>query len=204
MIAGTTSGASKILPAMILGVLTGGAATAAAGAYGTAAGAATTLAGLGGTFALNYGAGAAENNTEVAQAYGDEIKDYLTSHKGFTGSLYDDLVAEGRKKLSAKGLKNLSDDQIFERFQLGQYDTDNAKINKAAPKIRTGIENQFRDDMMATTYGSAIESVLETGLGPLGKAIKVPRAIRYAMLRSQKGRQFMRGQIGSTTANNLG
>ena len=204
LIAGTTSGASKILPAMILGVLTGGAATAAAGAYGTAAGVATTLAGLGGTFALNYGAGAAENNTEVAQAYGDEIKDYLTSHKGFTGSLYDDLVAEGRKKLSAKGLKNLSDDQIFERFQLGQYDTDNAKINKAAPKIRTGIENQFRDDMMATTYGSAIESVLETGLGPLGKAIKVPRAIRYAMLRSQKGRQFMRGQIGSTTANNLG
>jgi hypothetical protein len=79
LIAGSTSGMSKILPAMLLGIATSGAATAAGAAYGALAGAATTAAGFAGTAALNYGAGVAENNAEIANAYKERIEDYLKS-----------------------------------------------------------------------------------------------------------------------------
>lgn len=194
LIAGSTSGMSKILPAMLLGIATSGAATAAGAAYGALAGAATTAAGFAGTAALNYGAGVAENNAEIANAYKERIEDYLKSQKGEKGTLYDDVIAEGRKKL---GNYKLTDDQVFEQFRRGSYTTNNVAVNRKLTKLARGIENQHQDDMAATTYGSLFESALE--VLPFGKVISAPRALRYAMLRSQKGRKFMR----SSALNNV-
>ena len=59
-------------------------------------------------------------------------------------------------------------------------------------QLATGIENQFQDDMMATTYGALFESALE--VIPFGRVAKVPRSLRYAALRTSKGRKFMRGE----------
>jgi len=58
--------------------------------------------------------------------------------------------------------------------------------------LATGIENQFQDDMMATTYGALFESALE--VIPFGKVLSTPRALKYAALRTAKGRKFMRGE----------
>lgn len=194
LIAGSTSGMSKILPAMLLGIATSGTAAAAGAAYGALAGAATTAAGFAGTAALNYGAGVAENNAEVANAYKERIEDYLKSQKGEKGTLYDDIIAEGRKKL---GNYKLTDDQVFEQFRRGSYTTNNVAVNRKLTKLARGIENQHQDDMTATTYGALFESALE--VLPFGKVISAPRALRYAMLRSQKGRKFMR----SSALNNV-
>ena len=46
--------------------------------------------------------------------------------------------------------------------------------------------------MMATTYGALFESALE--VIPFGKVFSVPRSIKYAALRTSKGRKFMRGE----------
>ena len=73
LLAGSTSGMSKILPAMITGAVTG----AAAAATGGIAGAAIVAAGAVPTFGLNYGAGVGENNAEVAMAYNERLEEYL-------------------------------------------------------------------------------------------------------------------------------
>lgn len=189
LIAGSTSGMSKILPAMLLGVATGSGSLAARAAYGGIAGISAGIAGFGATYQFNKAAGIAENNAEVAEAYSERIKDYLQSKKGENGTLYDDLIIEGRKKL---GIKNATDDQVFEQFRRGSFDTNNVEVNKKLTQLATGIENQFEDDMMATTYGAAFETALE--VVPFGRVLKAPRAIRYAALRSQKGRKFMHGE----------
>lgn len=189
LVAGSTSGMSKIIPAMLLGVATGGGALAAGTAYGTLAGLTAGTAGYLATAAFNYGAGIAENNAEVSEAYNERIKDYLQHEKGKTGSLYDDIVLEGRKKLN---LKNATDDEVFEQFRRGSYDTNNVAANKKMMQLATGIENQFQDDMMATTYGALFESALE--VIPFGRVLNVPRGLKYAAMRTSNGRKFMRGE----------
>lgn len=89
-------------------------------------------------------------------------------------------------------MKNASADEVFEQFRRGSFDVNNVAVNKELAKLATGMENQFQDDMMATTYGALFESALE--VVPFGKVIKVPRALRYAALRTEKGRKFMRGE----------
>lgn len=194
LIAGSTSGASKILPAMLLGLATGGAATAAAGVYGTAAALGVGAAGALGTYGLNYGAGIAENNAEVAEAYNEQVEDYLKNNKGFDGkTLYQDLIREGKYKL---GDYKMSDEQVFEEFKRGRFKSDNAKLNKKLSQLAVGIESQFQDDMMATTYGAGFETVLE--VLPFGKLLDVPRALRYKMLTNSRGRKFLRTGVGKT------
>ena len=112
---------------MLLGIATGSGALAASTAYGALAGLSAGAAGYLATAALNYGAGIAENNAEVSEAYNERIKDYLQGQSGENGSLYKDLILEGRKKLN---LKNATDDEVFEQFRRGSYDTNNVAINK--------------------------------------------------------------------------
>jgi hypothetical protein len=136
LIAGSTSGASKIVPSMLLGI----AAATATAATGGVAGAAIGAAGFAGTAAMNYGAGVAENNAEVANAYKERIEPYLKGEKGANGSLYDDVVKEGRKKIDAT---DMTDQQVFDAFRRGEYTSDNAAVNKKMHQLATGIENQF-------------------------------------------------------------
>ena len=189
LVAGSTSGMSKIIPAMLLGIATGGGTLAAGAAYGTLGALGAGTAGYLATAAFNYGAGIAENNSEVAEAYNERIKDYLQHESGKNGTLYDDIILEGRKKLN---LKNATDDEVFEQFRRGSYDINNAAANKKMMQLATGIENQFQDDMMATTYGALFESALE--VIPFGRVVKVPRSLRYVALSTSKGRKFMRGE----------
>ena len=137
LIAGSVSGLSKQLPAMLTGIAT----SFATGGAGAAAWLAGALGG-GTTYALNYGAGASENNAEVAMAYTERIKDYLQSQEGKKGSLYDDVIAEGRKKLGMES-KAIDDDQVFERFRRGEYTLNNAAANKKMHELAIGIESQF-------------------------------------------------------------
>lgn len=100
LIAGSTSGSSKILPSILLGIATASATAATGGLAGAVIGA----AGFGGTFAMNYGAGIAENNAEVANAYKERIEPYLKGEKGQNKNLYNDLIKEGRRKLGGANM----------------------------------------------------------------------------------------------------
>ena len=190
LIAGSTSGMSKIIPAMLLGIATGAGSLAAGAAYGTLAGLGAGTAGYLATAALNYGAGIAENNAEVSEAYNERIKDYLQHQKGKNGTLFDDIVLEGRKKLN---LKNATDDEVFEQFRRGSFDTNNVVANKKMMQLATGIENQFQDDMMATTYGALFESALE--VIPFGRFLHVPKVLKNAAQRVAKGNKFVRPEV---------
>ena len=191
LIAGSVSGLSKQLPAMLTGIATS-CATGGAGAASWLAGA----LGGGTAYALNYGAGASENNAEVAIAYTERIKDYLQSQKGKKGSLYDDVIAEGRKKLGMES-KAIDDDQVFERFRRGEYTLNNAAANKKMHELAIGIESQFQDDMAATTWSAGLETALQ--IIPFGKALSLPsRALRYQVLKSAAGRKAIReGALGT-------
>lgn len=169
LIAGSTSGLSKIVPAMLTGALTG-AAIAATGGW-----AAVGLAATGAlpTLAMNYGAGVAENNAEVAMAYTERLKDYLKSQPGKKGSLFDDIVAEGRDKLNLYS-STTDDDQIFEHFRRGDYNINNVAANKKMHELAVGIESQFQDDMAATTWSAGLETVLQ--ILPFGKALSSLKA----------------------------
>lgn len=192
LIAGSTSGMSKILPAMITGAITGASVAATGGAAGLLIGA------IGGATAyqMNYGAGVAENNSEVAMAYNERLEDYLQNQKGENGTLYDDIVAEGRKKLPA--FKNFTDKQIFELYRKGGYTINNAAANKKMQELAVGIESQFQDDMAATTWTAGLETVLQ--ILPVGKAITVAKPIRYQMLKTAARREALRNGTLSTLA----
>ena len=182
LIAGSTSGASKILPSMLLGIATASAVAATGGIAALGIGA----AGFAGTAGLNYGAGVAENNAEVANAYKERIEPYLKGEKGQTGTLYDDLIKEGRKKL---GGANMTDQQIFDAFRRVEFTSNNAALNKELNKLAIGIENQFQDDMYATTYGALFESALQ--VLPVGRLIP-SRLIKYSILKNAAGRKAVR------------
>lgn len=189
LIAGSTSGMSKILPAMITGALTGAAVAATGGAAGVLLGA------LGGASAyqMNYGAGVAENNAEVAMAYNERLEDYLKNTNGETGSVYDDIVAEGRKKLHLP--KDVTNEQVFEQYRRGAYTVSNAAANKKMRQLATGIESQFQDDMAATTWTAGLETVLS--IVPVGRAITAPRAVKYQMLKTAARREALKsGKLG--------
>lgn len=192
LIAGSTSGMSKIIPAMLTGIgtgiLTGGTSTAAMLAA-TVGGAAT--------YGLNYGAGVSENNAEVAMAYSERIKDYLQNQKGSKGTLYDDVIAEGRKKLGLES-SAIDDDQVFEHFRRGDYTINNAAANKKMRELAVGIESQFQDDMAATTWSAGLETALQ--IIPFGRILKAPRALRYQMLKTAAGREALRNGTASTLA----
>lgn len=153
LIAGSTSGASKILPSMLIGIAAATSAAATGGASALAIGA----AGFASTAALNYGAGIAENNAEVANSFKERIEPFLRKEKGQNKNLYNDLIKEGRNKLQNKSLTN---EQVFDAYLRGEFTSDNVAINKKLSKLATGIENQFQDDMWATTYGALFESAL--------------------------------------------
>lgn len=136
LIAGSTSGLSKIVPAMLTGALTGAAVAATGGLAGIGIAAAGALP----TLALNYGAGVAENNAEVAMAYTERLKDYLKSQPGKKGSMFDDLVAEGRKKLDLNS-STIDDDQVFEHFRRGDFNINNVAVNKKMNELAIGIES---------------------------------------------------------------
>lgn len=193
LIAGSASGGSKILPAMLLGTATA-AASVATGGIG---GAAIFAAGGAGTLGLNYGAGVAENNAEVALAYNERLEDYLKNEDGKDGSLYDDIVKEGRRKLGLD--KSVSDEQVFEQFRKGLYTVNNAAANKKMAKLATGIESQFQDELFATTGSAILETALEiTPIGAFGKALKIPRWAKYAMLKNASRREALRaGKLGA-------
>ena len=188
LLAGSTSGMSKILPAMITGAVTG----AAAAATGGIAGAAIVAAGAVPTFGLNYGAGVGENNAEVAMAYNERLEEYLQNAEGREEgkSLYDDIVAEGRKKLHV-GKKDMTDKEVFEQYRKGAYTINNAAANKKMRELAVGIENQMQDDMAATTWSAGIETVLQ--VMPIGGALNVGKAIRYQMLKTAGRREALRG-----------
>ena len=169
LIAGSTSGLSKIVPAMLTGALTGAAVAATGGLAGIGVAAAGALP----TLALNYGAGVAENNAEVAMAYTERLKDYLKSQPGKKGSMFDDLVAEGRKKLDLNS-STIDDDQIFEHFRRGDFNINNVAVNKKMNELAIGIESQFQDDMAATTWTAGLETVLQ--ILPFGKALSALKA----------------------------
>lgn len=57
-------------------------------------------------------------------------------------------------------------------------------------RLATGIENQFQDDMMATTYTAGIETMLN--IIPIGKALSLPKLIKYRALRTAAGREAVR------------
>ena len=138
LLAGSTSGMSKMLPAMITGAVAG----AAAAATGGLAGAGIVAAGSLPAFGFNYGAGIGENNAEVAMAYNERLEEYLQNAEGREGgkSLYDDIVAEGRKKLHV-GKKDMSDKEVFEQYRKGVYTINNAAANKKMRELAIGIEN---------------------------------------------------------------
>ena len=188
LLAGSTSGMSKILPAMITGAVTG----AAAAATGGIAGAAIVAAGAVPAFGLNYGAGVGENNAEVAMAYNERLEEYLQNAEGREEgkSLYDDIVAEGRKKLHV-GKKDMTDKEVFEQYRKGAYTINNAAANKKMRELAIGIENQMQDDMAATTWSAGIETVLQ--VMPIGGALNVGKAIRYQMLKTAGRREALRG-----------
>lgn len=172
LIAGSTSGLSKIIPATITGALTAAASYATGGLGALAIGA---LGGAG-TFGLNYGAGVSENNAEVAMAYSDKIKDYLKNEKGKNGSLYDDVIKEGRRKLNMDSI-TIDDDQVFEQWRNGKFDISNAKVNKELSKLAIGMESQFQDDMAATTWSAGLETLLQ--VIPIGKVISPSKLLKF-------------------------
>lgn len=169
LIAGSTSGMSKMIPAMLTGALTGAAIAATGGWAGVGIAAAGGLP----TLALNYGAGVAENNAEVAMAYTERLKGYLQAQPGKKGSMFDDIVAEGRKKLDLN-TSTVDDDQIFEHFRRGDFNINNVAVNKKMYELAVGIESQFQDDMAATTWSAGLETVLQ--ILPFGKALSVLKA----------------------------
>lgn len=193
LVAGSTSGMSKMLPAMLTGI----AAGIATGGASSAAMLASAVGG-GATLGLNYGAGVSENNAEVAMAYSDRIKDYLQNQKGKNGSLYDDVISEGRRKL---GLTSsvIDDDQVFDRFRNGEYTINNAAANKKMRELAVGIESQFQDDMAATTWSAGLETALQ--IVPFGKVLSLPgKALRYQVLKSAAGRKAIRNGALNTIA----
>jgi hypothetical protein len=184
LIAGSTSGSSKILPSMLIGIATA-AGVAASG--GTLAPVLIGTAGFGATAGLNYGAGIDENNAEVANAYKEKIEPHLRAQKtnGGKSNMYKDLIKEGRNKLG----KDLTDEQIFDAFRRGDFTSNNAALNKSLYKLATGMESQFQDDMHATTYGALFESALQ--VIPVGKLLP-SRALKYALLKNSAGRKLVR------------
>ena len=189
LIAGSTSGLSKIIPATLVGIGTG----IAAAATGGTAGLAIMGAGGAGAFGFNYGAGVSENNAEVAMAYTERLEEYLKNKEGESGSLYDDIIKEGRKKLHVG--KEMSDEQVFEQYRMGKFNINNAAANKEMQKLAIGIENQMQDDMAATTWSAGLETLLQ--ILPVGKALTVPKAVkqafRYQMLKNAGRREALRG-----------
>lgn len=192
LIAGSTSGLSKIVPAMLTGIATG-IVTGGAGAAGTLAG---FLGGLT-TYGFNYGAGVSENNAEVAMAYSERIKDYLQNQKGNKGTLYDDVIAEGRKKLGLES-SAIDDDQVFERFRRGDYTINNAAANKKMHELAVGIESQFQDDMAATTWSAGLETALQ--IIPFGRLLKPAKPMLYKVLRSTIGENAIKNGTAATLA----
>ena len=184
LIAGSTSGSSKILPSMLIGIATA-AGVAASG--GTLAPVLIGTAGFGATAGLDYGAGIDENNAEVANAYKEKIEPHLRAQKtnGGKSNMYKDLIKEGRNKLG----KDLTDEQIFDAFRRGDFTSNNAALNKSLYKLATGMESQFQDDMHATTYGALFESALQ--VIPVGKLLP-SRALKYALLKNSAGRKLVR------------
>lgn len=84
----------------------------------------------------------------------------------------------------------MSDEEVFEQYRKGAYTINNAAANKKMRELAIGIENQMQDDMAATTWGAGIETALE--VIPVGSALKVPKAIRYQMLKTAGRRQLLR------------
>ena len=206
LLAGTTSGMTKTIPAMLLGVGTAGLLTAASVATGgLAAGlAAGAVAGIAGTFALNYGAGVDENNMEVAEAYSDQIKDYLNSQhlSGSNKTLYQQLIKEGREKLNDR---SLSDEEIFEKFRKGDFYTDDVRIQKKMRELSIGIESMFQDDMAAVTWSSGLETMLQ--VAPIGRALGITKPLRRKLMRqavrSEAAKKLLRSEMLSTAANDF-
>lgn len=180
LIAGSTSGLSKMIPAMITGALTASAIAATGGTAGVAIGA---MGGLG-AYGLNYGAGVSENNAEVSMEYNNRLEDYLKGQKTKRGSLYDDIVYEGRKKLGEQA-KDYTDEQVFEQYRAGKYNINNAEANKKMTQLAIGIESQFQDDMMATTWSAGVETLLE--IIPVGKVLSTTKMAKGKMANLAKG-----------------
>lgn len=185
LIAGSASGGGKILPAMAIGIAT----AAAAGATGGLAGLGILALGGAGAYGLNYGAGVAENNAEVAMAYNERIEDYLKNQKTKSGksNLYEDIVNEGREKLNLP--KDLDNKQVFELFRAGEYTTNNAAADKKMQELATGIESQFQDDMAAVTWTAGLETVLQ--VLPI-KGLSASRLAKYQMLKTAARREALR------------
>lgn len=190
LIAGTSSGFSKIVPAMVSGALTGAAVASMAGPEAAPAGAVIGALGTAGTYLLNYAAGVEENNSEISMSYNEKLEDYLKNQKGKSGSLYNDIVKEGREKLGLSKSK-ASDEQIFELYRRGSYTINNAEANKKMAELAIGIESQFQDDMAAVTWGAGFQTALD--VIPYGRGLKLARPLKYTLLKGQRGRQFVRG-----------
>ena len=87
--------------------------------------------------------------------------------------MFDDIVAEGRKKLDLN-TSVVDDDQIFDRFRRGDFNINNVAVNKKMHELAVGIESQFQDDMAATTWSAGLETVLQ--ILPFGKALSALKA----------------------------
>lgn len=199
LIAGSTSGASKILPAMLTGLGTG----IAFASTGGLAGFGLLAAGSAAAYGMNYAAGISENNSEVANAYNERLEDYLRNEKGENDNLYNDIVKEGRKKLAKfDGIKKMSDGQIFELYRAGYYDINNVHANKKMRELATGIENQHQDNMAATSWQAGVETALE--VIPFGKVISLPRTLKYQLLKTAARREAVRnGGVAAKTLQAL-
>ena len=200
LIAGSTSSMNKQIPAMITGYASGQAIAGGAMSEDVAA----ILGGIGGTlgtYALNYASGISENNSEVAFAYTEKLKDAL-KNKGE----YDNLIKEGRKKI--ENSDKLTDDEIFDQFRRGNFTTDRPEIQKEMYRQAIGIESAFQDDMAATTWDAAIDTALEviplgSGLkalkSPLGRPVKnAIRSNKYwrQAITSEPAKKFIRSNFG--------
>lgn len=167
LIGGSSSSYMKQIPAMALQI---GVGLATSGASFEATAAANALAGAAG-FSMNYGAGVAENNAEAALAFKERLEDELkrTPKYNTNQTLYDDLIKEGRAKLGKRS-KKLTDEEVFDLWRTGMYNSDNPAVNRAKVTALKGINNQFRSDMIATTSDAFVDTAIN--MVPFGKAAK--------------------------------
>ena len=113
--------------------------------------------------------------------------------------MFDDVVAEGRKKLDLNS-STIDDDQVFEHFRRCDYNINNVAVNKKMHELAIGIESQFQDDMAATTWSAGLETVLQ--ILPFGKALSALKAGLGAKLaESSTMKTLAKGyEIGSITS----
>lgn len=197
LIAGSTSGMSKLLPSMLLSI---GTTVATGGAsLGVQIGAGVVGGGL--AFGLNRAAGVEENNAEVAYMYTERLRDELSRIQGSyrNKSMYDDIVSEGRQKLKTKA-KGLTDDEIFDLFRLGKYTVDDPRIDKEMYRLSLGLESAFQDDMGAVTWSAGIETLL--WITPVGAASTISKLGKRTLLKTL-GRENYRRVAGTAIGKRM-